>query len=75
MDGKSEAYIDGWLAQRHDSKFAALYADGKRPKSDNPYNEFTQERSRIAWHTGYYDRQSAIKHGGDLSLDDVWMDL
>ena len=52
-----DAYKDGWFAHR----------DGVQ---DNPYDESSQKYSHYQWDSGWVARFSAVKHGGDLSLDD-----
>lgn len=63
MNDKRESYLNGWLAHKGDC-----------PQDLNPYNEIQQPYSYANWLSGWCDRFSAVKHGLDLSLDemDMW---
>lgn len=57
---KPESYINGWFAHK-----------GERSQEENPYKEKVQEYSHNQWISGWCDRFSAVKHGLDLSLDEM----
>lgn len=61
MSDHSEAYRNGWEAH---SRGVGLDPD------PNPYSEDTQPFSHSQWLDGWCSRFSALKHGGDLTLDE-----
>lgn len=56
----SEAYLNGWFAHKKNT-----------PNFTNPYLEHQQYYSHMQWLSGWCDRFSAVKHGQDLSLDEM----
>lgn len=56
---KSDAYMDGWHAQRLGAK-----------RNFNPYNMEKQYCSWGQWDNGWGARYDAVKHGLSLELDE-----
>jgi hypothetical protein len=60
--GKSDAYIDGWLAH----KFGENNSD-----ENNPYDQHKQAMSHQQWLSGWCDRFGRCKHDGELTYDEA----
>ncbi len=59
---KPEPYINGWFSHKNDIA---------NNDDENPYFEKSQKYSHMQWLSGWCARFSAVKHGLDLSLDDM----
>lgn len=60
MDREDSAqFQDGWFAHK-----------ASVPVDDNPFSERSQPKSYDLWQSGWCERFNAVKHDGDLSLDD-----
>jgi len=58
-DDLPPAYVDGWMANKNNVL-----------RARNPYDLRAQFASYELWVEGWTARQYAIRHGGDLALDD-----
>ena len=62
----SSAYLDGWFT--HKSGLTHPKLEGM---PDNPYDPDWQPYFNQQWMSGWCDRFSAVKHGGDLVHDEA----